>query len=102
MEILWLKSAIAMRLAQLDYIAADNPTAAIELDQRIDQQIDRLADHPRMGRAGRVRGTREMIITRTPFIAIYRIKANRIEILRIVHGAQQWPQPAKRRDRRLT
>ena len=91
-----------MRLAQLDYIAADNPTAAIELDQRIDQQIDRLADHPRMGRAGRVRGTREMIITRTPFIAIYRIKANRIEILRIVHGAQQWPQPAKRRDRRLT
>ncbi len=102
MEILWLKSAIAMRLAQLDYIAADNPTAAIELDQRIDQQIDRLADHPRMGRAGRVRGTREMIITRTPFIAIYRIKANRIEILRILHGAQQWPQPAKRRDRRLT
>lgn len=91
-----------MRLAQLDYIAADNPTAAIELDQRIDQQIDRLADHPRMGRAGRVRGTREMIITRTPFIAIYRIKANRIEILRILHGAQQWPQPAKRRDRRLT
>lgn len=91
-----------MRLAQSDYIAADNPTAAIELDQRIDQQIDRLADHPRMGRAGRVRGTREMIITRTPFIAIYRIKANRIEILRILHGAQQWPQPAKRRDRRLT
>ena len=102
MEIHWLKSAIAMRFAQLDYIAADNPAAAIQLDQRIDQQIDRLADHPRMGRVGRVKGTSEMIIARTPFIAIYRIKANRIEILRILHGAQQWPQPAKRRDRRLT
>ena len=91
-----------MRFAQLDYIAADNPAAAIQLDQRIEQQIDRLANHPRMGRVGRVKGTREMIIARTPFIAIYRIKANRIEILCILHGAQQWPQPAKRRDRRLT
>lgn len=90
-----------MRFAQLDYIAADNPAAAIQLDQRIEQQIDRLADHPRMGRVGRVKGTREMIIARIPFIAIYRIKANRIEILRILYGAQQWPQPAKRRGGRL-
>jgi hypothetical protein len=44
-----------------------------------------------MGREGRVKGTRELVIGRSPFIAVYRIKGKRIEILRILHGAQQWP-----------
>ncbi len=43
-----------------------------------------------MGRLGRVSGTRELVIPETPFILPYRIQDNRIEILAVLHGAQQW------------
>jgi len=87
----WLKTATKNRFEQLDFIAADNPTAAIELDEQIERQTDRLAEDPLMGRIGRVKGTRELVINRSPFIAVYRVKRNRVEILRILHGAQEWP-----------
>ena len=92
MTIVWLKTALRTRFEQLDYVAADNVQAAIRLDEEIERQVDLLADHPLMGREGRVKGTHELVIGRTPFIAIYRVKGKRIEILRILHGAQRWPQ----------
>jgi toxin ParE1/3/4 len=75
----------------LDYIAEDDPSAATRIDEAIERQTDMLAQHPLMGREGRVKGTRELVISRSPFIAVYRVKGKRIEILRILHGAQQWP-----------
>jgi toxin ParE1/3/4 len=77
----------------LDYIAEDDPSAAARIDEAIEHQTDMLAQHPLMGREGRVKGTRELVISRSPFIAVYRVKGKRIEILRILHGAQQWPKP---------
>ena len=88
--LVWLRRAIADRDAQLDYIAQDNPRAAIEQGDRIANQVGQLAQHPEMGRAGRKQGTRELVISRTSFIVIYRIKGNRIELVRLLHGAQQW------------
>jgi toxin ParE1/3/4 len=87
----WLPKALAQRRAQLAYIAQDNPQAAIEQGDRIERQVTMLAEHPDMGRAGRMKNTRELVISRTPFIVVYRVKDQRIELLRIVHGAQQWP-----------
>ena len=78
-------------LTQLDYIALDKPTAAIDMDERIESQTSLLLDHPNLGRKGRVKGTRELIIAGTPFIAVYRLLGGRIEIFRFLHGAQQWP-----------
>jgi toxin ParE1/3/4 len=46
-----------------------------------------------MGRSGRVADTRELVISRTPFIVVYRVTPTRIEILRVLHGAQAWPRP---------
>jgi len=43
------------------------------------------------GRRGRVPRTRELVIQRTPYIAIYALRSDLVFILRIVHGAQQWP-----------
>ena len=91
MQLVWLRRAIADRDAQLDYIAQDNPGAAIEHGDRIVHQIARLIQHPEMGRAGRKQGTRELVISRTQFIVVYRIQGKRIEILRILHAAQLWP-----------
>jgi toxin ParE1/3/4 len=96
LKIRWLKTAEKTRFAQLDYTAKENPSVAERLDEDIDRQIDRLADNPGVGRDGRVSGTREMVIARTPYIAVYRVKARRVEILRILHGAQQWPKQTKK------
>jgi toxin ParE1/3/4 len=87
----WLRTATRSRFEQLDYIAEENPAAAARLDEEIGRQTDRLAQYPLMGREGRVKGTRELVIGSSPFIAVYRVKGKRIEILRILHGAQQWP-----------
>ena len=91
LKIEWLPLASANRFEQLDYIAQDNPLAAIDQDERIERQIDMLLQHPQMGRPGRKKGTRELVISRTPFIVVYRAKGPRIEIIRLLHGAQQWP-----------
>jgi len=52
-----------------------------------------LPDHPRAGRQGRLKNTRELVIDGVPFIVIYRenISTNCIEVLRVLHDAQQWP-----------
>lgn len=90
-----------LRFAQLDYITEQNPHAALRVDIEIEQQADHLQDHPDMGRVGRVKGTRELVIQRTPFILVYRVRprAARVEILRVLHSAQQWPCRAGTTDR---
>lgn len=95
--LVWLRRVIADRDLQLDHIAQDNPRAAIAQGDHIVHQVGQLLQHPEMGRAGRKQGTRELVISRTPFIVIYRIKGKRIELLRMLHGAQQWPKGAKAR-----
>lgn len=90
MIVVWLPKAITNRDAQISRIAKDSAKAAIEQGDRIEQQINQLIAHPEIGRAGRKQGTRELVISHTPFIVIYRIRGNRIELIRLLHGAQQW------------
>lgn len=91
MTLVWLRRAIADRDAQLNCIAQDNPRAAIEQGDRIADHVSQLLRHPEIGRAGRIPGTRELVISRTPFIVVYRLRDKRIELMRLLHGAQQWP-----------
>ena len=66
--------------------------AAAEQDEEIEHQVDMLMQHPKMGRPGRMKGTRELVISRTPFIVVYRLEGTqRIEVIRLLHGSQQWP-----------
>ena len=91
LRIEWLPLASTNRFEQLDYIAQDNPLAAITQDERIEHQVDMLIQHPEMGRPGRKKGTRELVISRTPFVVVYRVKGTRIEIIRLLHSSQQYP-----------
>lgn len=93
MKVFWLPRAIRDRDAQLDYIAEDNPAAAVDQGDRIERHLSLLPGQPDLGRPGRRRGTRELIIPRTPFVVVYRVKttAKRIELLRVLHSRQQWP-----------
>lgn len=74
-----------------DYIAHDNPNAALGVRERIEAQVTLLKLQPRMGRQGRVRGTRELVVTTLPYIVVYRLKGKAVQIVRVLHGAQQWP-----------
>lgn len=91
MFIFWSQKASSEREAAIDHIAQDNPLAALDQLDEIEHQTSLLTAQPKMGRLGRVKGTRELVIGGTPFIAIYRIKGKRIEILCFLHGAQKWP-----------
>lgn len=92
MRIEWSIIAVADRTAIFDYIEAESPQAAILIDARIEAAVEHLLLMPAMGRPGRVEGTRELIIDRTPYIAAYLILENTVRILRVLHGAQQWPE----------
>lgn len=93
MKLVWLARARANRTDAIAYLAGENPRAALDQLDEIERQTDMLMDYPEMGRVGRKRGTRELVLNRTPFIIVYRLRprAKRIEILRLLHGAQQWP-----------
>jgi toxin ParE1/3/4 len=87
----WLKVALANLEAEADDIAQDNPAAADRLVQKIMHTVKLLGGNPAMGRAGRVPGTRELIIGDTPYIVPYRVRADAVEVLRVFHTRRKWP-----------
>ena len=74
-----------------EHIARDKPGAALAMWDEIEAQVERLGTFPNSGRRGRLKGTRELVVPRTPFIVVYRIGQDRVELLRVLRGAQQWP-----------
>ncbi|MCU0492813.1 MAG: type II toxin-antitoxin system RelE/ParE family toxin [Chloroflexaceae bacterium] len=72
------------------YVAERNPQAAQQQYDLVLRALRLLEATPRVGRPGRVQDTRELVIQRTPLLAIYEV-TNRVTILHIVHHAQQWP-----------
>ena len=72
-------------------IAADNPTAATRMIERIRAMVVQLATSPALGRSGRVAGTRELVIPRTPYVVPYRVTGDVVQIITILHSAQRWP-----------
>jgi addiction module RelE/StbE family toxin len=87
--VLWTSSAIADRDAIFDYIEADNPRAAVAQDQLFSARAQILAQFPLLGRPGRLAGTRELV--EGNFVMVYEIAGNAIRIIRVLHGARQWP-----------
>jgi len=76
-----------------DYIALSNSEeVADRITMQIVTNVQQLDTFPMSGRPGRVPGTRELVISNTPFIAAYAIDHARIVILALYHGAQRWPE----------
>lgn len=86
----WRQTARADLLAIVDYISDDNPEAAQRLKDDIEANTARLLEHPKLYKAGRVAGTREMVV-RTNYVVVYAEDSRAISILRVLHSAQQWP-----------
>lgn len=74
------------------FIAADDPRTARMVIDRIVASVERLAQFPDMARAGRVEGTREWVVPRLPYIAVYRVSEDRIIVAGVFHGARERPE----------
>ncbi len=72
------------------YYHALNPMAATLMAMRIVEAAQRLCDQPSMGRLGRVPGTREWVVSRTPYLLVYRASGDALEVLHVWHEAQDW------------
>ncbi|MEE4264625.1 MAG: type II toxin-antitoxin system RelE/ParE family toxin [Desulfobacteraceae bacterium] len=92
MKIKWVRLALADLDQAAEFISQDNPEAAKRIVKRIRDAARLLSDQPNAGRPGRVHGTRELVITDTPFILPYRVVSNTVQILRVLHGARKWPE----------
>ena len=73
------------------HIARDNPDAAGRIATTLLDVTERLAAFPNLGRPGRVAGTRELIVPGTPYVIPYRLRGDRLEVIAIFHGRQEWP-----------
>jgi addiction module RelE/StbE family toxin len=90
MRVLWTLSAEQDRADIIDFIAQDNPLAAIHMDELFGAAADHLAEHPLMGRPGQIAGTRELI-PHEGYRLVYEVQADAVWILALVHTARLWP-----------
>ena len=91
MRLRWTTPAANDLYTIVEHIQQDNSDAASDVAQTIYDGCDSLRRFPHRGRKGRIDGTRELIFTGLPYIVVYRVKDQVVEIGRIYHGAQDWP-----------
>lgn len=89
-EIAWRQTARDDLRSIVEYIAEDNPAAALRLLAEIETKIALLPERPKAYRRGRVDGTREMVV-RPNYIVVYSATQDSLTILRVLHAAQLWP-----------
>ena len=90
MIIKWLPKALDDLEILREYIENDNPAASEKVIQHIIKSLGYLIDNPELGRTGRIINTRELLLSGLPYVIVYKIKNNCIEILRVFHGAMKW------------
>jgi addiction module RelE/StbE family toxin len=90
MKVRWTTSARQDRIEIRNHIAAENPAAAVRMDRLFSDAAARLAAHPKIGKAGKIPGTRELI-PHESYRLIYEIDSDTVWILVLVHTARQWP-----------
>jgi len=87
----WLQFGSVSLRRHVEFIAHENPAAAAGVRRRIRSAVLRLLDFPESGRMGQVPGTRELVVANLPYIVVYRVTGDVVEILRVFHTASDWP-----------
>lgn len=92
MRVRWTRGALRDLESVFEYIARDRPGAARRVAAKIQASVSQLAEHPMLGRTGRIPGTRELLVSGLPYIVPYRIRDEIVEILSVFHAARKWPE----------
>ena len=90
MRVVWTPEAEQDRDDIWNHIAADNPRAAARMDELFSSAAARLVDHPKLGRGGKISGTRELI-PHESYRLVYEIEGDTVWVLTLVHTARLWP-----------
>lgn len=90
MKLAWTRPAAADRREIRAYIAQDNPSAALALDELFSGKAARLIAHPLLGRPGRVAGTRALVV-HPHYVLVYDVAGDMVRVLGVLHTARQWP-----------
>jgi toxin ParE1/3/4 len=91
MTVRWSPEAAADFATIVEYIRNQNPSAAERVARTIYEGVASLTSFLMQGRPGRTKGTRELVFSPLPYVVVYRVKDEAIEIARVLHGAQRWP-----------
>lgn len=91
MRVRLAKPARQELLSIWEYVAMDNPLAATKLTQRITDACRRLGRFTKLGKPGRSDDTRELGVSGTPYVVVYRVLRTEVRVLRILHGSRKWP-----------
>ena len=92
MRLRWTKLASQDLDDIAEYIGQDSPAAACRVVLELMERAEfTLVTHPAAGRAGRLLGTRELVIASLPYVIAYRVSEPQIEILRVLHTSRRWP-----------
>ncbi len=91
MKIRWTTPAVRQLTAVYEFIAAEDAGAAGRMVERIGEAVEVLGRHPRAGRKGRVPDTRELVVAGTPFVVVYYIEKNEVQVWAVLHAARKWP-----------
>jgi plasmid stabilization system protein ParE len=91
MNVVWSPRAVGHLRHIRQHIAEDDPGAAARVAAEILASVELVAQQPSMGRPARVPGTRELVVTGTPYIIPYRVRRERLELIAVFHGRQKWP-----------
>ena len=91
MQVVWLKSALNNLDEIAKYISQESSHAAQQVVDLIIEQVNQLTAQPALGRSGRVVGTRELVVINTHYLVPYRIKNNKVQVLRVFHTSRRPP-----------
>jgi addiction module RelE/StbE family toxin len=91
MQLRWTEEAANDLERIADYLLINAPDRAPELVRHLYDAPTTLLTFPNRGRPGKREGTRELVLAPLPYIVVYTVRGNLVFVVRILHGAQQWP-----------
>jgi toxin ParE1/3/4 len=91
-KVLWSAASLSHLQQVVDYLQGETSGGATTIRRRILETKRRIGQMPYSGKVGRIDGTREAVVPRTPFILVYRVSEKTLDILGIWHAARLWPE----------